>query len=182
MPGKPTDIRIREIRSETEKYLYRSPMKFGGRVVTDVVLLHVTATVETRDGRVGTGRGSMTMGNAWAWPSAVVPADKTLEALIRMGQLVAERANHYQEIGHPLEMTYEYAKTYEKLLAEPNMEKTYQVTQKFAAFKDQTTDGIARCRIRSVMLPLFTDHLLREANHYLRMLGGRVNLIQKTNI
>ncbi|MCL2623717.1 MAG: hypothetical protein FWD31_08640, partial [Planctomycetaceae bacterium] len=118
MPGKPTDIRMKEVRSETERYLYRSPMKFGGRVVTDVVLLHVTATVETRDGRVGTGRGSMTMGNVWGWPSALVPADKTLEAMIRMGEQVAEHANQCTLVGHPLEITCEYAKTYDAVAAE----------------------------------------------------------------
>jgi len=118
MTAKTTDICIKEIRSETEQYLYRTPMKFGGRVVTDVVLLHVTATVETRDGHVGTGRGSMTMGNVWAWPSAAVSADKTLEAMLRMGQWVAERANQCTWVGHPLEITYEYAKSYDAAAAE----------------------------------------------------------------
>ncbi|MCL2118520.1 MAG: hypothetical protein FWH27_08865 [Planctomycetaceae bacterium] len=118
MPGKPTDIHIKEVRSETEHHSYRSPMKFGGRVVTDVVLLHITATVETRDGRVGSGRGSMTVGNAWGWPSAVVPPDKTLEAMTRMGELTAERANQCKEAGHPLEITHEYAKTYDAVAAE----------------------------------------------------------------
>ncbi len=118
MPGKSTDIRIREVQSATEYFAYRSPMKFGGRVMNSVVLLHVTATVETRDGRVGTGRGSMTMGNVWGWPSAVVSADKTLEAMIRMGERVAERANHCTLTGHPLEITHEYAKTYDAVAAE----------------------------------------------------------------
>jgi len=118
MPGKPTDIRIKEVRSEKEYHLYRAPMKFGGRVVTDVVLLHVTATVETRDGRVGTGRGSMTMGSVWGWPSASVPGEKTLEAMIRMGEIVAKQANQYSQIGHPLELTYEYAKTYDAVAEE----------------------------------------------------------------
>lgn len=41
-----------------------------------------------------------------------------------------------------------------------------------------TADGAARefaelmrqCRIRSVILPLLADHVLREANHYIRLL------------
>ena len=118
MPGKPTDIRIKEVRSKKEYHLYRAPMKFGGRIVTDVVLLHVTATVETRDGRVGSGRGSMTMGSVWGWPSAVVPGDKVLEAMIRTGEIVAERANRYPQIGHPLEIAYEYAKSYDAVAEE----------------------------------------------------------------
>ena len=56
---KPTDIRITSVASETERIGYRSPIKFGGRVVTDAVLTNVTIGVETRDGRRGSGFGSM---------------------------------------------------------------------------------------------------------------------------
>ncbi len=37
-------------------------------------------------------------------------------------------------------------------------------------FKRQGTEGILACRIRSIILPLLGDHVLREANHYLRLL------------
>ena len=40
-----------------------TPIKFGGRVVNEALLLHVSARVETRDGRQGEGFGSMPMGN-----------------------------------------------------------------------------------------------------------------------
>ena len=63
--SKPTDVRLVEVTTETETFAYRTPMKFGGRVVTDVVLLHVTAKVETRDGKLGEGLGSMPIGNGW---------------------------------------------------------------------------------------------------------------------
>ena len=106
---KPTDIRLVEVTSETEKFDYRSPMKFGGRVVRDVVLLHVTVQVETRNGRRGQGFGSMTMGNVWAWPSGKVPAEKTLSAMVDLGRRLARQANDYQGVGHPLEITHELA-------------------------------------------------------------------------
>ena len=61
-----TDIRLCEVRASTQHLKYRAAMKFGGRVVTDAVLLDVEAEVETRDGRRGRGRGSMPMGNVWA--------------------------------------------------------------------------------------------------------------------
>ena len=32
-------------------------------------------------------------------------------------------------------------------------------------------DGIEDCRIRSLILPLLADHVLREANHFLRLLS-----------
>ena len=32
-------------------------------------------------------------------------------------------------------------------------------------------EGIEACKIRSLILPLLADHVLREANHYLRLLS-----------
>jgi hypothetical protein len=46
----------------------------------------------------------------------------------------------------------------------------YDVTADFSDFKAFTTQGIIECKVRSLMLPLFTDHLLREANHYIRLM------------
>lgn len=43
-------------------------------------------------------------------------------------------------------------------------------TLKFRDFKAAGTQGITRCGIRSVILPLLADHVLREANHYIRLL------------
>ena len=43
-------------------------------------------------------------------------------------------------------------------------------TLKFRDFKAAGTQGIQRCEIRCVILPLLADHVLREANHYLRLL------------
>jgi hypothetical protein len=37
-------------------------------------------------------------------------------------------------------------------------------------FKQAATEGIANCEIRSIILPLLADHVLREANHYIRLL------------
>lgn len=43
-------------------------------------------------------------------------------------------------------------------------------TIKFRDFKMAGTQGIDQCKIRSVILPLLADHVLREANHYIRLL------------
>lgn len=37
-------------------------------------------------------------------------------------------------------------------------------------FKQAATEGIASCEIRSIIFPLLADHVLREANHYIRLL------------
>lgn len=45
-----------------------------------------------------------------------------------------------------------------------------EVTKKFRDFKAAGTQGIEQNKIHSVILPLLADHVLREANHYLRLL------------
>ena len=44
-------------------------------------------------------------------------------------------------------------------------------TIKLRDFKMAGTQGIQQCKIRSVILPLLADHVLREANHYIRLLN-----------
>jgi len=47
---------------------------------------------------------------------------------------------------------------------------TLQATIKYRDFKEAGTKGIAECKIRSIILPLLADHVLRESNHYIRLL------------
>lgn len=49
-------------------------------------------------------------------------------------------------------------------------DETLNQTIELKNFKQAGTDGIARCKIRSIILPLLADHVLREANHYIRLL------------
>ena len=48
--------------------------------------------------------------------------------------------------------------------------KTLETTEKYRDFKAAGAEGITECKIRSIILPLLADHVLREANHYLRLL------------
>lgn len=45
-----------------------------------------------------------------------------------------------------------------------------QLTEKFRDFKRAGVEGIEACKIRGLILPLLADHVLREANHYIRLL------------
>lgn len=118
---KSTDIRLLDVRSETETINFRAPLKFGGRVVTDCVLLNVTAEVETRDGRRGQGQGSMPMSNAWAWPSPGLSGNQTLSAMVDFGEQAVAAAADYKGSGHPLEITHnlahEHARLAERIVA-----------------------------------------------------------------
>ena len=49
-------------------------------------------------------------------------------------------------------------------------QETLADTKKYRDFKLAGTKGIAECKIRSIILPLLADHVLREANHYIRLL------------
>lgn len=44
------------------------------------------------------------------------------------------------------------------------------LTRKFRDFKQTGTEGLEACKIQGLILPLLADHVLREANHYLRLL------------
>jgi L-alanine-DL-glutamate epimerase-like enolase superfamily enzyme len=110
--AKPTDVRLLNVQADTENYAYRTPIKFGGRVVTDAVILNVTVDVETRDGRRGQGFGSMPMGNVWAWPSQSVSVEESLAAMVALGERLARDANDYRGTGHPLEITHDLSETY----------------------------------------------------------------------
>lgn len=44
-------------------------------------------------------------------------------------------------------------------------------TQKIKGFKEAGTKGLLECKIKSIIIPLLGDHVLREANRYLRLLS-----------
>ncbi|WP_027702785.1 DUF2935 domain-containing protein [Metaclostridioides mangenotii] len=48
--------------------------------------------------------------------------------------------------------------------------ETLAETVKFMDFKEAGVKGINECKIRSIIQPLLAGHVLREANHYIRLL------------
>jgi L-alanine-DL-glutamate epimerase-like enolase superfamily enzyme len=112
---KATDIRLLGVTLNTERIEYRSPIKFGGRVVTDVVLANVELTVETRSGRRGKGLGSMPIGNVWAWPSNGLTPPQTLAAMTRFAEGMVKVVAGHRGCGHPLDVTRELAEQHEPL-------------------------------------------------------------------
>lgn len=49
-------------------------------------------------------------------------------------------------------------------------EKAVKLTGEFKRFKTEATKAILCSRLKSIILPLYADHQLREANYYLRLL------------
>lgn len=52
-------------------------------------------------------------------------------------------------------------------------EASLEETIRFRDFKQAGTIGIQNCDIQSIILPLLADHVLREANHYIRLLRAK---------
>ena len=47
-------------------------------------------------------------------------------------------------------------------------------TLNFRDFKVAGEEGILNCKIKSIILPLLSDHVVREANHFIRILNGHI--------
>lgn len=78
----------------------------------------------------------------------------------------------------------DFAMDYKKLLeiakekdceaSEKLTKRTLEKTIEYSKFKAAGTEGILDCKIASILLPLLADHVLREANHYIRILKVRI--------
>lgn len=69
----------------------------------------------------------------------------------------------------------QYANEYEMILKNQNnfpsnIQNSLQETLKFQNFKTSGLNGILNCQIKGTILPLLADHILREANHFIRIL------------
>lgn len=124
--SKTTDICVRDIQLEMTRTDYRTPMKFGGRVVSDVVVADACVTVEDRLGRVGQGRGSMTLGNAWSWPSKVVSSEQTLEAMKSLFERLGRVGGGLEEHGDPLQLGHRLCRYAQSLATELATEQGWQ--------------------------------------------------------
>lgn len=109
----------------------------------------------------------------------------TGDAQLFWNQIMMEHAQFIRGLLDPaecelLETANGFADDYCRLLEEAREQdrkamnalttRTLRITKQYQQFKTAGTEGITGCRIRSVILPLLADHVLREANHYLRIL------------
>ena len=100
--ARPTDIAIVEVAHGFESHTYRAPYMFGGRSVDRVTILNVRCRVRTRDGKEAWGFGSMTLGNAWAFPSAT--QDEGLGAMMALAAALRARTADCDDQGHPIDL------------------------------------------------------------------------------
>lgn len=104
---KPTDIRILELTHEVDESPFRTPLKFGGNVVTASSNMKVTAKVETRDGRVGEGVGWMPAGSTWGFPSPNVSRADAGESGFDLFRRATAATAEYDDYAHPIDIAVE---------------------------------------------------------------------------
>lgn len=99
-------------------------------------------------------------------------------------QIMMEHAWFIRGLLDPTEKEFiktadEFSEEYARLLhaackqdcrADSMAQKALKETLRYRDFKASGTKGILDCQISSVILPLLADHVLREANHYIRIL------------
>jgi hypothetical protein len=88
--------------------------------------------------------------------------DPTEEELMNVSNMFANKFDELTKEAKAADnKVYEIAGVTQKSIGE---------VQKIRAFKEQGTEGLLNCKIKSIILPLLADHVLREANHYFKLL------------
>jgi L-alanine-DL-glutamate epimerase-like enolase superfamily enzyme len=100
--SRSTDARVVEVDHQFEDFKYRAPYQFGGRSVDRVTILNVNCRLRTSGGREAWGFGSMTLGNAWAFPAA--PHDAGLGAMKALADELNPVTAACDERGHPVDL------------------------------------------------------------------------------
>jgi L-alanine-DL-glutamate epimerase-like enolase superfamily enzyme len=110
--SKSTDIKVTEAVLSIESLPFRTPLKFGGRVMNSTRLLNVQVAVESRSGKHTTGFGSMPVGNVWAWPSEKVSAEDSGKAMEEFAEQVVRLTDSFDEFGHPIDIVFQISAEY----------------------------------------------------------------------
>lgn len=82
-------------------------------------------------------------------------------------EVLIETANEFSE---DYKRLLEMAKQQDCAAMQEITTSSLEETLKYRDFKTAGTKGILNCNISSLILPLLADHVLREANHYIRIL------------
>lgn len=106
--SKNAKISVVEAESEKFPFVYRTPLKFGGRVVKDVTVFRAMVGLEDKvKKKVSHGMGEMTMGTAWAWPSKTLSPEQVLRTVIALAERIVKSANALEPALHPIAFSTE---------------------------------------------------------------------------
>ena len=111
-----------------------------------------------------------------------LPKATLCEDLNFWNNIMSEHAQFIDGMLDPTEISLkkvaeETAKEFEKLVKEcinsaedQIIQESLKSTESIKTFKTKATEGLLECKIKSIIPPLLADHVLREANHYLKLL------------
>ena len=131
--------------------------------------LKMTNRIQERQG-MGNGREKLALAAEW-------------------NRIMAEHAKFIRGLLDPtqeelIEIANRFGKRFDALMKEARValdtalpgdtviRESRKATEEIRDFKRQATEGLLACEIRSIIVPLLADHVLREANYYLRILKG----------
>lgn len=120
-------------------------------------------------------------------PNQILNKNELIKEEIFWNNIMAEHSKFIRGLLDPTEeellrLSNKFANSFDELTVEAkkadnNMyalagvtTKSLNETEKIKGFKEQGTSGILNCKIKSIILPLLADHVLREANHYIKLL------------
>jgi len=118
----PAGLVLEDVSFETEDFLYRTPIKFGGTVLDRATLLNVTVRARVGGGKTVRGFGSMPLGNVWSFPSKSMPYEATLGAMKALAARIARLTAAFREPGHPVDINHALEPEYLKAAGEVSRE------------------------------------------------------------
>ncbi len=112
---------------------------------------------------------------------------EAMEQELFWNRIMAEHSKFIRGLLDPTEnqlinTANDFGNEFDKLTAEVNdamnqtallgkvTEESLNAAQRIRDFKEQGTQGLINCKIKSIIIPLLGDHVLREASHFLRLL------------
>ncbi len=170
----PTRIRATDASFQAEQFHYRTPIKFGGVALDRATLLNVKLKVRDEAGREADGRGSMPLGNVWAWPTQQLDYTTTLGTMLGVAVKIARIIVGRSELGHPIDITHELEPAIfdaaddlaaERGLPEPIPKLATLVVA--SAFDAALHDGFGKLLGRSCYHTYGRDELPYGLEHYL---------------
>ena len=174
-----TAIRKFDLQLRTETYAYRTPMKFGGRVVTDVTVLSADCQVQSGCGEA-LGLGSMTMGVAWAWPNAqtkdgtALTDEQKLDAVLELANRLRVAYLDSDQTGHPLDVCHRMNEVRSRLANELSNERNLSapipdlaVLLAASPIEAALFDAHGKAAGESSYALLSPEHLPNDLSHYL---------------
>lgn len=170
----PTRIRATDVSFATEEFRYRSPIKFGGVVLDRATILNVRVRIRSEDGREAVGRGSMPLGNVWAWPTQQLSYPDTLGTMLGLAVQIARLVVGHMEPGHPIDLAHDLEPRFfraadelaaERELSEPIPKLATLVVA--SAFDAALHDGFGKLLGVNSYRTYGRDELPRDLDHYL---------------